>query len=188
MKTSHAALALLALAAAGCSSNESRTELSAGLENQMNRYIRRVQVGRPETLFRELAALSAFGRHAVDPVKEDLLGSENPRVRSNAVYVLGEIYRLDGDPVAFEAVQDMLHDADQSVRLEAARALVDAGDFRALDELVRGLQSEERIVRIGSFQALRRAAGSTYGYDPDVEPLASAEAAQRFADWASTAR
>lgn len=185
MKLTLIALALVTFACGCNSAPPARTDLSAGLENQMNRYIRRVQVGRADTLRPDLAVLSAFGKHAVIPVKEDLLGSENPRVRSNAVYVLGEIYRLDGDPLALQAIEGMMDDSDQSVRLEVARAMMEAGDYRGMEMLVSGLSSSERLVRLASFQTLGRVAGTTFGYNPDADLAARAGATARFQEWAS---
>ena len=184
MKPALVTLALSTLLCA-CNSDSQRTELSAGLENQMNRYIRRVQVGRQETLKQDLAVLSAFGKHAVLPVKEDLLASDNSRIRSNAVYVLGEIYRLDGDPVALESIEEMMADNDESVRLEAARAMMEAGDFIGIDTLVAGLSSSNRVVRLGSFEALGRVAGTTFGYNPDGDLAERANATARFQQWAA---
>lgn len=169
-----------------CNTNSQRTELSAGLENQMERYIRRVQVGRKDTLKQDLAVLSAFGKHAVLPVKEDLLASDNSRIRSNAVYVLGEIYRLDGDPLALESIAGMMADNDESVRLEAARAMMESGDFKGIDTLLAGLSSSSRVVRLGSFEALGRVAGTTFGYNPDGDLTARANATARFQQWASS--
>lgn len=157
--------------------------LSAGLEGQMNRYIQKVKVGTPSTLFNDLNSLSAFGRHATQPVREGLLVSTDARVRSNAVFVLSSIYRLDGDEVALGAIREAMADQEPSVRLEAARALLEFGDPSGVPELIDGLRADQRGVRVNAALALRDAAGTTFGYNPDGDAVTREAAITRFESW-----
>ena len=152
----------------GCSTTSETGELPPALESQMHSAVSRVKHTRGVDRIGSLRVLSAFGSHATVPVRDELLVSEDPTLRSNAVYVLGEIYRLEGDPAALAAVKSSMADQDRSVRLEAARALLDGGDLDGLEVLLDGLTSRARSTRVHTFLALQRAAGGrTFGYDPD---------------------
>jgi len=155
--------------------------LPPSLETQMQNAVSRVKHTRGVDRLGSLRIITAFGRHATAPVTTELLTSEDPQLRSNAVYVLGEIYRLDGDPLAFEAVRSSMGDENRAVRLEAARALLDGGDLSGIGELVEGLERPDRSTRVHSFLALRRAAGGrSFGYDPDGDEASRIDGADRF--------
>ena len=157
--------------------------LSAGLEAQMNRYVQRIQAGNRETLQWDLTHLSAFGRYASERVGDDLLTSKNPRVRSNAVFVLSEIYRMDGDPQALDLIRSVMDDASPDVRLEAARALLETGDATGVPELIGGLRSPTWAVRKISHDTLKSASGSSFGYNADGAVASRDAAIQRYEAW-----
>ncbi|MFG0315911.1 MAG: HEAT repeat domain-containing protein, partial [Planctomycetota bacterium JB042] len=155
----------------GCATNERGAGLPPALETQMNEAVTRVKHTRGVDKLGNLRMLSAFGSHATEKVEVELLASDDPLLRSNAVFVLGEIYRLEGDPNALEAIRRVRSDENRAVRLEAARALLDGGDTSGLSELFDGLEANDRPTRIHSFLALRRASGGrNFGYDPDADP------------------
>lgn len=167
----------------GCTTGvkERGGELPTALQKQMEEATTRVKHTRGVDRLANLRMLSAFGSHATPTVKTELLASDDPLLRSNAVFVLGEIYRLEGDYDALLAVRGATRDQDRSVRLEAARALLDGGDTSGLGELFDGLEARERGTRINSFLALRRATGGrNFGYDPDGDATARSEGADRF--------
>ena len=180
------ACGVLVVATAACSlvqPDADEKQLSNGLDAQMQKYVHRIKSGNSETLFTDLTSLSAFGRHASEPVRVSLLSSDSARIRSNAVYVLSEIYRIDGDPVALEMIQQSTHDRDPVVRLEAARALLEMGDRTAVPELIEGLRSPNREIRYHSGLALGQAAGNSFGYNPDHDNATREAAIRRFQEW-----
>ncbi len=154
--------------------------LPAALQNRLERLLHEIQFAQGTTLLAELRELSAFGNYATQPVIDRMLKSDDVRLRAGAIYVLGEIDRLDGDPRAKEAVAAALSDNDRSVRLEAARALLESGDKRAANLLVDALDDPLRGVRIRAFLSLSTAAGEKYGYDPDGASEVRRAAADRF--------
>lgn len=163
------------------SANEpERKPLPPSMENRLERLLHQVTYSKGSTLLGQLRELSAFGAYATQPVIDRLLKSEDVKLRAGAVYVLGEIDRLDGDPRAREAVITALSDSERSVRLEAARALMESGDKSGASLLVDALDDADRGVRIRAFFALSQAAGNRYDYDPDAPIAARKVAVERF--------
>lgn len=181
--------ATLLAATIGCAASPKKDGLPPALETQMNEAVTRVKHTRGIDRLGNLRMLSAFGAHATGTVRKELLASDDPLLRSNGVFVLGEIYRLEGDPEALEAIRGAVADENRAVRLEAARALLDGGDTTGLPELIQGLEAQDRGTRINSFLALRRASGGrNFGYDPDGDPADRTEGADRFrAYWSAIA-
>ncbi len=172
----------LFLFALGCQATEPDLGLPPGLAAQMDESLRRAQYTQGAARLGELRKLSAFGPHATEGVTRDLLHHANPQIRSNAIFVLGEIYRLDGDERALEAVKSAMNDGDALVRLEAARALLETGDWNGIEPLVTALDASNRGTRARAFLALRDAAGSDFGYHPDSDETRRREAMARFRD------
>jgi hypothetical protein len=157
-----------------------RKPLPPAMVNRLDRLLHQVTYSKGSTLLGQLRELSAFGAYATQPVIDRLLASEDAKLRAGAVYVLGEIDRLDGDTRAREAVHGALSDPDNSVRLEAARALMETGDKRGAGLLVDALCDADRGVRIRAFLALSQAAGNRYAYDPDAPDAERRAAMERF--------
>lgn len=174
-----ASIGLLAFLSAGpgCVSEKKDAGLPGGLQNKMEELLHRVQYSQGLARLADLRQLSGFGSHATEPVRETMLESDNPQLRSNAIFVLGEIYRLERDTRALELVRGTLTDSDRTVRLEAARSLLEAGDRTGVDELIKALDDPDRGTRIRAFLALRDSAGGRdFGYDPSA-PIADRQEA-----------
>lgn len=177
------ALTAVALIASGCIAQDDGRDparLSAGLEAKLNRLLHKVHYSKGPEYLADLRQISAFGNYAIDSVKEKMLESDDPRLRSGAVFVLGEIYRLDGNPDALEIVRTALADQDQWVRLESARALLECGERSGVPILIDGLEAEARGVRIRSFLALSSATGDGFGYQADRPTSEREPAVDRF--------
>jgi HEAT repeat protein len=176
------------IAAAGCSAlpfggePEGPPPLTPALQNKLDRLMHQVRYSRGPTLLKQLREISAFGRYATAPVRDQLLASDEARLRAGAVFVLGEIDRLDGDEAARDAVRSALADPDRTVRLEAGRALLEAGVKDGAVELIAALEDPQRGVRMRAFLALAHAAGERFGYDVDASTDQRRVAAERFRD------
>jgi len=164
-----------------CTTSKADQELSGPLADKLEELLHRVQYSQGLARLGDLRELSAFGKAATRPVKERLLKSDNPQLRSNAVYVLGEIYRLDRDREALEAVRGAMSDRDRLVRLEAARALLESGDYGGVDELLEALDDPGRGIRARAFLALSDAAGGVdFGYRAAADSASRQEPIARF--------
>ena len=174
-------LAMLILVLPCCTNSKAEQELTGPLGTKLDELVHRVQYSQGLARLGDLRELSAFGKPATGIVKERLLTSDNPQMRSNAVFVLGEIYRLDRDAEALEAVQAAMTDRDRLVRLEAARALLENGDRRGTGELLDALDDPSRGIRTRAFLTLRDASGGLdYGYHPSAEMASRQEPIARF--------
>jgi hypothetical protein len=177
-------LVAAALAGAGCvTETEMPTGLTAGQRADLARLVRSVRSSRGAELRDNLFMIVAYGPFAVDVVDEELLSDERPRVRSNAVFVLGQIHRQDGDMKALELVAEALDDSDPLVRTEAAAALLEVGDLRGADLLVDALEDPNAARRTQVFVVLERATGLSFGYDPNADANARREAVTRFREY-----
>ncbi|MBI4878298.1 MAG: HEAT repeat domain-containing protein [Planctomycetes bacterium] len=155
--------------------------LSPSLQSRLDETLRRVQNSQGEARVGYLRTLSGFGRYATPSVIEQLLRSERPQLRADAVFVLGEINRLEGDADALAAVREAMNDTHRVVRLEAARALLEAGDLRGVGDLIVALDDPDGRTRATAFDALKRAAGGMdYGYSPAANPAERNAAMERF--------
>lgn len=175
-------LAAVLACLSACSSQESQENtLPPNLQTQLDGLVRRVQYSQGLARLSDLRTLSAFGSHATPAVIEELLGSSNPQMRSSAVFVLGEIHRLEGDPQALTAIRSSLDDRDRTVRLEAARALLETGDVAGIPMLIDALDDPSRGTRMRAYLTLREATGGRdLGYHPDAEPELRREAIRRY--------
>lgn len=181
----HSLWILLLLLAApllpACTAEQQSEQLSPRLNAKLEEVLHRTQYSQGMAKLGDLRQLSAFGPAATDPVVERLLSSDNPQLRSNAVFVLGEIYRLDRDEKAIAAIRGAVQDKDRLVRLEAARALLENGDRTAIGELVDALDDPNRGMRTRAFLALRDAGGGAdFGYHPSLGTLERQEPIARF--------
>ncbi len=182
---SRAAIALFVplLAFASCTTepaDSTQGKMPASLRDRFDREMHRVQLTEGPQLKSLLDGLAEFGPYATEPVKERLLASDTPRLRSNAVYVLSGIYRNDEDKAALDAVKSALNDGDPTVRLEAARALLELHDRSGINELVSALGSDRRGIRVPAFLALRHDTGNDFGYNPYDPPERRAEGVAKF--------
>ncbi|MFH0944682.1 MAG: HEAT repeat domain-containing protein [Planctomycetota bacterium] len=164
-----------------CTTEKEPGKLSPRLNAKLEEVLHRARYSQGMAKLGDLRQLSAFGPAATQPVVDQLLSSDNPQLRSNAVFVLGEIYRLDRDEKAIEAVRGAVKDPDRLVRLEAARALLENGDRSGINELVDALDDPGRGTRTIAFLALREASGGVdFGYHPGLDTVARQEPIARF--------
>src|SRR5262245_26809255 len=116
-------------------SEPERPPLTRALQNRLDRLMHQLHYARGATLLQQLREVSAFGEDASQPAIDRLRGNDDGRLRAGGVYVLGEIDRLEGDTRARDAIRGALRDPDRMVRLEASRALLEAGEKDAAAEL-----------------------------------------------------
>ncbi|MEZ6194356.1 MAG: HEAT repeat domain-containing protein [Planctomycetota bacterium] len=110
-------------------------------------------------LLRDLEYLIGMRELAVAPILKALPDAP-ARTRANLIYVLG----YSKMPEARQAIVDHLGYPDDVVRFEATAALLHQGDLAAVPTLIDYLQSEDKMFRYKSIQALRLATGKDFGY------------------------
>ncbi len=93
-------------------------------------------------------ALASFGRPAFAPLVNQL-NSSNATVRRNAAWAIGELTNMvpGQRSTAVPSLISLLTDADEWVRMAAARALGELRDDRAVDQLVATLGDSNWQVR-----------------------------------------
>jgi len=132
-----------------------------------------------EDLVENLIWLTQTGEQAIPSIIE-ALQHENPKVRSNCAWVLGQM----GDRRTIPFLQRMTNDEDPRVRLEVARTLVLMGDMGQTAVLIEGLDSERKEVRYMCHEALKTASRRDFGYDHlSADVMARNEAAYKWRQW-----
>ena len=132
-----------------------------------------------EELFNNLLWLSQSGEQAIPALLEGLRHTE-PKVRSNCAWVLGQIR----DRRVIMQIRPLVRDRNESVRLEAARTLVQLGDIKYCPILIEGLDSQKIQVRYLCHMALKAATGRDFNYDHLVEDKAiRAETVHSWRKW-----
>lgn len=156
------ALICLGLAACGSTAPEQSPYLKPNvlMEQEINSRIAQVPFQQREELFNNLLWLAQTGEQAI-PALLEALQHQNPKVRSNCLWVLGRIR----DRRAIEQIVPLVNDPDETVRLEAARTLVTMGDLSHVPLLIEGLDSNKLQVRYLCHEALRQSTGRNFGYD-----------------------
>ncbi len=158
------ACSLLTLALVGCATQAPTTarfaEPNALMGEEIRSRIAEIPFQHREELYLNLVWLSQRGEHAIPSLIEALHHAE-PKVRSNASWVLGQI----GDRRVIPDLQPLAEDRDRTVRLEVARTLLVLGDMRYAPELIGALDSDKPQVRYLCHEALKQATGQDFGYD-----------------------
>ena len=117
-----------------------------------------------------LAAVEALGAtndaSAVAPLTQ-ALRSRMPELRRSAAIALGDLKQL-ATPSVPELIRHVRGDADENVRVDAAEALRNIGDARAVPALLKTLNDPEDRVRIPAFKALE--AWAQPGMEAQVAP------------------
>jgi hypothetical protein len=187
MKRLYVQLGLVLLFTASCAgpSQEAHTSpswlrASPALRQQFEDQITRLPWTHGLERVEQIAWLAAVG----EPAFEQLLAlceDSRPDVAASAVAALGATRdsRLV-EPLHAVRWRD---EQDRSLRFERARALVRLGDWREVDVLIDGLDSEDSWARAWCLSALREATGQTLGFDPQAEQAERAEAAARWRRW-----
>jgi hypothetical protein len=101
-------------------------------------------------LLAEMERIIATRELAIDPVIQALDGAD-PRMQANLLYMLGYIPASE----CRAAVVPYLKSQDESVRYEAAAALIQLGDMSAAPVLITLMESEDKRLRFKAFESLR---------------------------------
>lgn len=178
---------IVALACVGLSACGTTTQVEEStfvepndlMAQEIDERIAQIPYQQREELFNNLVWLSQAGEQAI-PSLLQALTADNPKVRSNSLWVLGRMR----DRRTIPAMQSLAQDADETVRLEAARSLVTLGDLKHVPILVNGLDSDKVQVRFMCHAALTDATGRNFGYDHlNSDITARQEAAYRWRKW-----
>ena len=149
------------------------------MAKEIEERIAEIPFQRREELVDNLMWLAERGEASISAL---LTGLENddPKVRSNCVWVLGRIQ----DRRTMPYLRPLTEDQDESVRLEAARQLVSMGDLQFAPVLIEGLDSDKTQVRYYCHEALKSATGRDFDYDHlSADALARTEAVYRWRSW-----
>jgi hypothetical protein len=148
---------------AACASTERDSRFAppnALMGEEIESRISQIPYQHREELFQNLLWLAQSGESAVPALLRGCK-HEDPKVRANCAWVLGEI----GDRRVITDLQPMTHDSNETVRLEAARTLVVLGDIKECPPLIDALDSDKVQVRYLCHEALKSATGQDFGYD-----------------------
>jgi hypothetical protein len=176
-----AILPLLVLAACGTTSRS--TNDFAKPNDLMGAEIRQriddIRYQHREQLFNSLLWLAQAGEQAIPALLEGLR-HEDPKVRSNCAWVLGEM----GDKRVIPHLQPLTSDEVESVRLESARSLIVLGDMRPVPVLIEGLDSERIQVRFLCHETLKASTKRDFEYDHLTDDrLTRSHAVYRWRRW-----
>jgi hypothetical protein len=173
-------LSVLLMGLAGCVTERVETEESgeAYLEREVNNIIERIPYESGPQLHGLLLSLVAFQQFAVEPVT-GVLDHENPKVRSSAAFVLGQLKAEE----ALERLMELTEDDNKLVRYEAARAVLEIGLWDTVPFLLQGLDDDDPRVRFLCFEALNRNTGESHGYDYEAPSEERSEAVGRWQAW-----
>ena len=114
----------------------------------------------------------------VDFLRHQLSSSE-AELRIAALTALAKLLGAEADMLALQ----MLGDADDRVRVVAARVLADRGRRESLPALQTLLNSSELAVRVSAIKTLRAITGKDFGFAPYEDFANRAAAAARWQQW-----
>jgi HEAT repeats len=114
-------------------------------------------------------------RKVLEEASEDINGA----IRRVAVIALGKI----GSEVSLPAIGERIGDNDESVRIEAARALLAMGLRKGVRYLIEGLETEDPECLTIVNTALEKITGKKQGYDPEKGTDDNSAAVQRWQAW-----
>ncbi|MFO1051708.1 MAG: HEAT repeat domain-containing protein [Planctomycetota bacterium] len=178
---SAAFITLLSLAACGTTSDH-QSEFSQPnklMGQEIQRRIDEIRYQHRDVLFNNLLWLAQAGEQAI-PALLDGLRHEDPKVRSNCAWVLGEM----GDSRVIQYLKPLVQDQVESVRLEGARSMVALGDMNQVPVLIEGLDSERIQVRYLCHEALKTATKRDFDYDHLTDDkLSRSHAVYRWRRW-----
>jgi len=144
---------------------EPRSDEETGplLKKQIEKRIEGLKYQRGVALLDSLNWLILYGDSAIPQLLE-ALRSPDPRTRSYAAYVLGEI----GNEEVVSTIREVLdQETHKLVKYEMAASLVTLGDWGQIGLLISGLEEDARLFRFKCFEVLRKNLNLTLGYDPE---------------------
>ncbi|MEM7204669.1 MAG: HEAT repeat domain-containing protein [Planctomycetota bacterium] len=158
------AFPLVAFAMVACATQEGSSsrfsEPNALMGEEIRNRIEQIPFQHREELFHNLLWLAQAGEQAI-PDLLAALRSQDTKVRSNAVWVLGQI----GDRRIIPDLRRLTQDQDRTVRLETSRTLMLLGDIQRAPTLIEALDSDKVQVRYLCHEALKTATGQDFGFD-----------------------
>ena len=136
-------------------------------------------------LFATMQRLIAYDVFAVDLVAK--LGSDpNPRVRSNALYILSHI-KDSGFPAVEDVIEDHLRaglrDEDQAVRYEAAVGLLSRNHWDVIPVILEGMCHNDAGIRYRCHESLRQVTSRDFGYAANANDSARQSALEMWQAW-----
>jgi HEAT repeat protein len=178
-----AALLLLGVAAAGCSSTSTAEGVDAKAENsitksEVERRVAELRYLHGNELLNSLTYLVNLGDTAMPAIRAGAR-SDDWLTRASLAWVMGE----SRDRRYIPDLRLMLDDKTTGVRYEAGAALVELGDNAGFSALVEGLSDADVRNRYKCFESLRRATGRDFGYQHDGSEAARGDAVARWKDW-----
>jgi len=155
------------------------------IQGEIRQVVKEVRNLSGEPLYERLRQLVAYDVFSVDEVTK-LCRDPNPRLRSNAMWVLGQI----GDPNYEDIERRILtalrrgsRDADRIVRYEAASGLLLHNHWDAIPILLEGLADPEPGISHNCNVVLTQVTSRNFGFDIDAPPEERMAAVQRWRDW-----
>ncbi len=157
--------------AVGCASDPIESHPAyAQVQQEVATIIAAVRTDSGPALLSNLHRLVAYDLFAVEQLCE-LASDSNPRLRSNALYVLSQIVDA-AHPIRMAEINDVLHDgladADAVVRFEAATGLAARGDWSVLPRLIDGLENPDSGIRFRCNEQLVVTTSRNFGYSTDA--------------------
>jgi len=157
----------------------------AKLKPEIVRLVTKMRSCQGPALYVALQELVAYDIFAVDLVSK-LVEDPNPRLRSNALWVLYQI----NDP-EYPKVQenidglliDSLDDPDRLVRFEAASGLVSRNKWEHIPVLFEGLRDPSAAVRFSCHATLQDVTAQNFGFAVDGETDDREQALVRWCEW-----
>lgn len=145
---------------------DSFDEPNALIGEEIEQRVKQIPFQHRDELLQNLTWLSQAGEQVL-PAMVRALQHENPKVRSSAAWVMGQVRDRRVIPYLQAAAKEE-HDV---VRLECARTLVLLGDLAWSPQLIEGLDSDRREVRYLCHEVLKTATGRDFGFDHLSENL-----------------
>ncbi|MBM4015677.1 MAG: HEAT repeat domain-containing protein [Planctomycetes bacterium] len=175
---------LLGLSACASNSLESHPAYPE-IQRQISSIVANVRYQTGTELVTSLKRLVAYDVFVVEQVA-DMASDPNPRLRSNAMWVLAQI--RDGEhPGQMERIDDLLRegldDPDATVAYEAATGLASRGEWDVLPRLIDGLNDADAGVRYRCHQQLVATTSRDFGYSIDGDPAVQQVAIAAWRDW-----
>ena len=176
------------MVAVGCSSGSKLADHPeyGHVHKEVYAVIDEVRTAKGTDLYNHLQRLVAYDMFAVEPVLDELAEDPNPRLRSNAMWVLAQI----NDPEfpvlnakIQQALEEGLEDGDRLVRYEAASALLTRNDWTVVPVLLEGLSDSEAMVRYNCHESLKSVTSQDFGYTVDSPEPERVAAISRWESW-----
>jgi hypothetical protein len=190
MSRYHFCIAMLALLMS-CQANPERSidvrehKQYPKLREEVDGVVAQVQSAAGPDLYNHLQRLVAFDVFAIEAVA-DLLEEPNPRLRSNALFVLShfndETFPREQEIVA-DALEEGLEDPHRLVRYEAATGLLMRQQWQAIPVLFEGLEDDDPAVRLNCHRILAEATSEDFGFVASAHADQRHDAVQRWRSW-----